>query len=520
MGEESPAPAGAIETVSEPAPFGIEEVGQGPEERLALEGRTIREHTARGVLVNAAFNVGVTGLGLIQRVVVAAFLTASEFGLWGLLVTTMITLLWLKQVGLNEKFIQQEEEDQELAFQKAFTLELGYTLCFYVLVLAALPLYALLYGREEILVPGLLLSLAFPLSIFTTPVWIAYREMRFVRQRALEAVLPVVMTVVAITLAASGAGYWSFVIGAVAGSVAAAIAAVVTCPYRIRIRFDRATAREYFGFSWPLFVVSASSLLVVQGAVIVGNFTVGLAGLGALALATTFVTYVDAVDDILRRTMYPAVCAVRTQKELMREAFTKSNSLALMWGVPFGVALALFAPDLVQFVLGEKWRVAQGLIQALGLMLALRQVAFNWSIFINAVGDTRPLAVHAVVTLLTFAAITVPLMFSLGLTGYAIGMTATVVAEIIVRTYFLARLFGTRRILNHVIPAALPVVPAVAAVLCVRFAIGGERTIELALAELALYVVVAAGATYMIGRALVLEALGYLRGTRQAAASG
>jgi len=38
-----------------------------------------------------------------------------------------------------------------------------------------------------------------------------------------------------------------------------------------------------------------------------------------------------------------------------------------MWGMPFGVALALFAPDLIEFVYGEEWEPAVGLIQAFGL---------------------------------------------------------------------------------------------------------------------------------------------------------
>ncbi len=128
--------------------------------RLFLRGRGLREHTARGAIVNGLFQVGLAAISLLRNVVVAAFLTASEFGLWGLIVTTLITLAWLKQIGIADKFVQQDEEDQVGAFQKAFTLELAYTGIFYVVVFAALPFYAAIYGRPEIIVPGLVLSLA------------------------------------------------------------------------------------------------------------------------------------------------------------------------------------------------------------------------------------------------------------------------------------------------------------------------------------------------------------------------
>ena len=250
--------------------------------------------------------------------------------------------------------------------------------------------------------------------------------MRFVRQRVLESIDPLVGAVVTIALAIAGLGYWSLVLGPVAGSICGGIAAVATSPYPLRLRYDRGTLREYFSFSWPLLAASASGLVIVQGAVLIGNFTVGLAGLGALGLATTFSMFADRLDSLIRRTIYPAVCAVKDRTALLFEAFEKSNRLALMWAFPFGVSLALFAPDLISFVLGERWREAEVLLQVFGLTIAVRQVAFNWVIFYSAIGDTRPLAVSSFVQLGVFAAVTAPLMIAFGLDGYAAGMAIAV----------------------------------------------------------------------------------------------
>ncbi|MGH2953243.1 MAG: oligosaccharide flippase family protein [Solirubrobacterales bacterium] len=481
------------------------------EERLALGGRTLREHTAWGGIVNSLFQVGLAFFGLLQRVAVAAFLTTSEYGLWGLLIATLITLSWLKQVGISDKYVQQDEGDQELAFQKAFTLELAYTGVFLVLALAAMPLYALLYGRPEILVPGMVLCAAFLTTALHTPIWIAYRQMRFVRQRTLEAIDPVIAGVVTIALAAAGLGYWSLIIGVLVGSVCGAIAAIVTCPYPIRLRYDRGTLREYFSFSWPLLLAGASSLVIVQGAVVVGNFTVGLAGLGALALATNFAMFADRVDMLIRRTIYPAVAAVKDRTDLLFETFTKSNRLALMWAMPFGVALALFAPDLVTHVLGERWREAETLLQAFGLILAFRQVAFNWTVFFNAVGQTRPMAINGAVAVVIFALVTAPLMLWIGLDGYIIGMSVAVAVDIGLRGYFLSRLFRGFHVGRHLVRAVAPSVPATVLILGVRAAVDAERTLGLALAELGLYALATVAATWIFERQLLTEVLGYLR---------
>lgn len=483
------------------------------EERLALGGRTLREHTARGAIINSMFHVGLAGLGLLRRVVVAAFLTRTEFGFWGLLLVTLVTLAWLKQIGINEKYIQQDERDQEAAFQKAFTLELGYSLLYYVVICAVLPLYALIYGRFSIVVPGAILALVLIATALQSPLWIAYRQMRFVRQRTLEAIDPVLGTAVTVALAILGFGYWSLVIGTVAGAVAAAIAALLSSPYAIALRFDRETTREYLRFSWPLFVQGASALVVVQGAVIIGNWTVGLAGLGALSLAASFTVFADRVDEIIRITIYPAIAAVKHRTDLLFEAFVKSNRLALMWSIPFGVGLALFAPDLIDFVLGRRWEPAVGLVQAIGLIVAFRQAAFNWIVFMQATNRTRPVAVSGAFGVVCFAIVTAPLMIIIGLTGFAIGMAVALLVDLAVRDHYLRSLFSDFHLLPHVTRAVLPVIPAVALVLGLRlFEHGTQRTLSLAIGEFCLYVVATIASTLFFERSLIGELRGYLRG--------
>ena len=57
--------------------------------------------------------------------------------------------------------------------------------------------------------------------------------------------------------AATDLGVWSLVIGQVAGYVASIAAGLAVSPYRLRLRFDRASAWRYLGFSGPVLVVSS-----------------------------------------------------------------------------------------------------------------------------------------------------------------------------------------------------------------------------------------------------------------------
>jgi len=481
------------------------------EPRFDLRGRSLREHAARGTVVNSVFLVSVNGLALLRGFLVAGFLTREEYGVWGVLFISLGTLLVLRQIGVSDRYVQQDDADQERAFQVAFTLECLFTGAMCVLLALAVPVVAIVYGRSELLAPGFVLVALLPALALQSPLWVFYRRMEFARQRRLQAIDPVVGFVVAVGLAAAGAGYWALIAGTVAGAWAAALVSLRASPYPLRLRLDRADARAYLQFSWPIAVGGLSTIIIAQGTVLAGAATLGLAGVGAITLASAIIQYSDRVDQIVTQTLYPAIAAVKGRPEVLFEVFVKSNRIALMWGAPFGVGLSLFAADLVHHAIGDKWEPAIILLQVFGVLAAVNHVGFNWSAFWRARGETRPLATTAVVTTVAFLAGTLPLLLAEGLEGLAWGMAIMVGASLAMRAFYVTRLFPGFRPLLHAVRGLGPVVPAAATVLGVRALGGLGDGGSGALAELALFAAVFAAATAALERPLLREAVGYLR---------
>jgi lipopolysaccharide exporter len=469
----------------------------------------LRRSTARGTLINAAFFVGVTSLSLLKGFVVAAFLTRHDYGIWGLLIASLSSIGLLKQVGIEDRYVQQQDADQELAFQQAFTLEVIFDVGFALLMAAVVPLLALGYGRPELLAPGFALVLVVPALGLQSPLWVFYRRMEFGRQRRLGAIDPIIEFVVTVALAIAGAGYWSLIIGALVGNYVAAIAIVRVSPYRLAWRLSRDATRQYVSFSWPLFVAALGGLIVTQGAVIVGTATVGLAGVGAIALASSIVSYTTQVDQIVSTTLYPAICAVRDRADLLLESFAKANRLGLLWGAPLGVGIALFAAPLVDHGLGAHWRPAIGIIRAFGLIAALDQVAYNWDDYFRARAETRPIAVVNTLATVAYVAVALPLLIADGLPGFEIGMAVSALVGVTGRIAYLSRLFPTLDMARHIVRAIVPTVPAATAVLAVR-TVSHSHGLEAAIAELLLYVAIALAATVTLERPLLRELRDYL----------
>ena len=457
----------------------------------------LRRLAARGTIVNGAFDVGLTSLGLLRGFVVAAFLTRAEYGTFGVLAAALGTLLWLKQVGIGDKYIQQRDADQERAFQLAFTLELALSGVFFVLVAAIVPVMALVYDEPRLVAPGLALSLAIWGAALQSPVWPYYRSMDFVRQRSLQAVDPLVSFVVTVALAATGAGYWALVLGLLAGTFAGAAVAIAASPFALALRWEHGALREYASFSWPLLAAALAGVVVAQSATLVSAHTLGLAGVGAVALASSIVAYTGRVDQVVTNTLYPAICRVVDRRDALAEAFVKSNRLALCFGLPFGVGLSLFAEDLVIGALGDRWRPALGLIQAFALVAAADQLAFNWTAFYQALGRTRPMAVANTVMAIVFCAVALPLLVADGLDGLAAGMAATTAVALVVRVHYVRRLFPGVPLAGHALRSMVPTALGAAAVL-----LGARHPLA--------YLAVVVAATWVLQRDLLREAFGYL----------
>lgn len=478
---------------------------------IRLRGQTVRQHAARGTIVNAIFSIGLALITLLRGVVIARFLTRADYGVWGILVASVATIFSLKQIGVGDKYIQQEGEDDELAFQRAFSVECIVNGAFVIVLFAAVPAVAALYGRSQLILPGLSLALLLPAYALQAPAWIFYRQMRFAEQRLIQATDPVIGAVIAIALAVLGLGYWSLMIGVLAGGWAAALVAIRASPYKLRFRINRQVLRGYLSFSWPLFVVSLSGLILVQVSLFFGTRVTGLAGAGAITLAANVSQFSERADEIVSGTMYPLICAVQHRIDLLYESFVKSNRLALVWAMPFGLGLSLFASALVRYGLGERWHAAIPLLVAFGITAAVGQLGFNWDDYFRAINKTRPMAWAAAITAISFLAVVVPLIYLWGLTGFAIAIGIQTLVNVACRMFYLRRLFDGFDMLRHAARASAPTLPAVAAVLVVRALEPGPAHFAEDLAQLVLYGLLVIAATWILERGLLREMRDYLR---------
>ena len=121
-------------------------------DRFSFPRAELRRRTARGAMSTVSSSVALEGLVLVQGLIVTVLLGPRAIGLYGIVTTSALTIVALKRVGIDEAFVQQEERAQEEEFQQAFTLELGLSLAFALVIGASAPLLTAVYGDGRL--PG------------------------------------------------------------------------------------------------------------------------------------------------------------------------------------------------------------------------------------------------------------------------------------------------------------------------------------------------------------------------------
>lgn len=473
---------------------------------IAVGSRTLREHATRGVLISGLW---MAGLGVVQaarNLVLPGVVGPEEYGIWGALLAFGALLAALRTTGTNEVFVGQDEEDQELAFQRVFAIEVSVNGALTLLTIASAPLAAALYGDERLLLLGMASALAWPAQTLQAPLWVLNRRMEFGRLRVIQAVDPVLGTVVAVGLALAGFGAWAIVLGILVGAWATAAIAVVLCPFRLRPRFDRDALRRYGKVSGTLWVAAVTGAVVGLALMVLTQRAIDARAVAAVTLASNITFFAARLDQAVSTVLYPAIAAAKDRPDVLRETFGKANRVGLAWAVPVAAGLVLFAPQLVPAVYGDEWRSAVTVVQWFAVGAAIAHLGTNWWQYELVAGDARPLAVNAAGAVVVFAVLQVPPILIWGLEGLAVSMVAQALGQLAIRTVYIRRRFGTWSPLRLTLRSLLPVLPATA--------VGALlTTLDVPLlAELAVFVALLAVGTYAFERRLVREIGGYLRG--------
>jgi PST family polysaccharide transporter len=323
--------------------------------------------------------------------VLARLLAPAEFGVYAIALAATAVLMHINDVGLIAATVQWRGRLEEMAPTAATMAALFATGIYGVFWLAA-PAFAAAAGNRAAAPVVQLLALIIVIDGLT-----AVRSgalMRTFQQGKLVTANSaglVVNAAIAITLAANGAGAYSFVWGQVAGAFVTGVLVFAFARIPVRVGFDRAVARRLMRFGIPLAASLGVEAVVTNLQFAVVGRATGATLLGFYLLAFNIASWAQSILGTAIR--YVSVAGFSRLSEHDEQALSagvrRSMPLVVTVVAPIVALTSALAVPLVALLYGSPWAPAGPVLRILvGLTLVRMVTGLAMDVLMGA-GATR-----------------------------------------------------------------------------------------------------------------------------------
>jgi PST family polysaccharide transporter len=399
-----------------------------PDERLGTTPSTLDpdsrlpQKIVTGMVALGFRQAVVKAVSVVGGVVLARILSPSTFGAYAIVSFAVAAFTIVRDLGLAASLIQQDHEPTEHERRVAFTAQQLILGLATVLLIVLSPVVAAVFRMDDqaeavlrLLALGLLVS-----SLRTLPATIMERNLEFGRLAVAEAGQVLAFQVTAIILAVNGCGILSFGIAALVGTSVDTVVVNLMLPWRPGWAWDWPYLVKVLRFGLPYQGSNAVSFIKDAINPLFVGLLVGVAAVGNIDWAGTFVGYPILVVNILNRLYFPAFARLRSRPDALRlfAAATIRWSVFVVLGL-----LALVLPRASLWTLeifGPQWLPAVPMLYWLAIAMPFAAAMAPCLAILNAHGRSREVFLFTIVWMVATWVLTVPAVALMGWMGFGV----------------------------------------------------------------------------------------------------
>ncbi|GAA3443684.1 oligosaccharide flippase family protein [Planomonospora venezuelensis] len=357
--------------------------GSGAPSIGRLAGRGLRW----GLLGTLLTRAGSFLMGLVM----ARLLGSEDFGLYAVALAAMTILMTVKDLGIMAAVVQWRGRLEDIA-PTATVLSFISAIGLYLVFFTGAPYFAALAGAEEAAPVVRLLTAVILVEGFTA-VRSAALMRRFEQDKITMAVGVGFLAngTIAITLAAQGAGAFSFAWGQVAAAVIAGSIMFRQAGLPLRLGLDRDVAVRLLKFGIPsAAAIGLETMLMNAGYLVVGNI-MGPVWLGYFLLAFNVSSWVPGVIGMaVRYVSIPGFSRLSEQDpDAFAEGVRRSATLLLNAVLPVAMVMIVLSHPLIAFLYGEQWNYSAGVLRFLAVVMVTRMLTAFALDVLTGQGNTK-----------------------------------------------------------------------------------------------------------------------------------
>ncbi|MBI3486056.1 oligosaccharide flippase family protein, partial [Candidatus Daviesbacteria bacterium] len=396
------------------------------------EAKFFKKKVLTGVIALGARHLITQLIQTSANIILARILFPKDFGVFAIILFLINMFTLLPDLGLNASIIQRNKQPSLSELRAIFTIQICLGLLSVLLMILVAPLFLQLYKNQ--LRPQdyslLLLSALAPLfyNLRIIPHSLLERSISYKRLVAGEVFETAIQQLITVSLALTGLGVSSFVIGLVISRFFSAILFFILKPWRIGFDFSFHLPKSYLTFGLPYQINGIVGLINGSLAPIVVGGLAGTTALGLVNWAGGIGALPLAIGQVVGRVVFPVGARVQDDKKMLKSTLERAIQLISITAFPVIAVMIALAQPITYIIFTNKW--IDGIpslyiftLQSLFLILA--SVLTNGLLALGKASTVRNFTLFVVI-LHWFLAI--PLVKILGFNGFSLaGLLSSIV---------------------------------------------------------------------------------------------
>ena len=296
------------------------------------------------------------GVSFILSLILARLLLPEQYGVISIVLVFINLANVLVTDGLGSSLIQKKDAG-DVDFSTIFYCGLATSVILYAIMFVAAPFIADFY-EEPILTPVIrVLSVQILLSAVRT-IQHSYVAKHMLFKKFFWSTLggTLISGIIGIIMAYNGFGVWALVQQYLTNNAVGIIVLFFTVPWRPKLKFSFASAKQLYGYSWKLLCASFISALYSDlRSMIIGKVytkeDLAYNSKGA-HFPSLIITNVNAS---ISTVLFPAMSQVNDDREALKQLSRKSMRMTTYVIFPMMLGMFVVAEPMINVLLTEKW---------------------------------------------------------------------------------------------------------------------------------------------------------------------
>ena len=398
--------------------------------------KELKALTARNVSYNTIATVTVSMLQFATSILLARVLLPKDYGIVGFAQILTNFMMQFCDFGINGAIIQKNEVD-DLTVNTAFTLKAMLSVFVFAVIVLAAPLSNHFMGQQEIPTVIRVLSCNFLISVFTfLPQTMLTRDLDYKKLVVPQTISVAISSIISITLAYNGFGFWSIVVGSIATNLLNSVMLYAIKPLSFRFAFDKIIAGQLLRFGGSILIPGVIVFIIFN----TDNFVIGtLKGaeqLGYYAIAFNWGSMVCVLmAGSFHKVLFPTFSKLQHDIPAMRKAYLTSVRYIAFLVVPVNLLLLLEGREFLFHILGrgtDRWQPALVAFQLLCIYGVFRAVLEPLGNVILGLGKPQLLKKAIYLVALIEIGLLYPAVKFYGIEGVAVAVTIAYISQYLI----------------------------------------------------------------------------------------